>query len=183
MSKKHRIIFACGGLLAITLTLVLAGRLLLGEDDTKAEKTIEALGGEVARNPSVPGKPIISVYLRNTQVTDARLKELAGLQSLQTLYLDGTNVTDTGLKELAGLKSLQHLNLAGTKVTDAGLKELAGLKSLQGLSLQTTLVTDVGLKELAGLKSVQLLNLDGTKVTDAGVEELRKALPSCTIIH
>jgi hypothetical protein len=33
-------------------------------------------------------------------------------------------VTDAGLKELAGLKSLQALDLTFTKVTDAGLKEL-----------------------------------------------------------
>jgi hypothetical protein len=33
-------------------------------------------------------------------------------------------VTDAGLKELAGLKSLQSLDLSRTKVTDAGLKEL-----------------------------------------------------------
>ena len=44
-------------------------------------------------------------------------------------------MTDAGLKELAGLKSLQMLNLDSTKVTDAGLKELAGLKSLQTLNL------------------------------------------------
>ena len=34
-------------------------------------------------------------------------------------------VTDAGLKELAGLTQLQSLNLHNTKVTDAGLKELA----------------------------------------------------------
>ncbi|HEV3080227.1 MAG TPA: hypothetical protein VGY66_10625 [Gemmataceae bacterium] len=59
-------------------------------------------------------------------MTDAGLKELAGLKNLQTLELAGTAVTDTGLKELAGLKSLQRLNLTYTRVTDKGLKELAG---------------------------------------------------------
>ena len=39
-------------------------------------------------------------------------------------------MTDAGLKELAGLKSLQSLNLHSTKVTDAGLKELQ--KALPG---------------------------------------------------
>ena len=47
------------------------------------------------------------------------------------LELGFTKVTDAGLKELAGLKSLQSLNLGHTKVTDAGLKALAGLKDLQ----------------------------------------------------
>ena len=44
-------------------------------------------------------------------------------------------MTDAGLKELAGLQELQTLDLGGTQVTDAGLKELAGLKSLQTLDL------------------------------------------------
>ena len=62
--------------------------------------------------------------LGRTQVTDAGLKELAGLKSLQTLNLDFTKVTDAGLKELAGLNSLQSLYLWGTKVTGAGFEEL-----------------------------------------------------------
>jgi internalin A len=33
-------------------------------------------------------------------------------------------VTDAGLKELSGLKSLQSVVLFGTKVTDAGVAEL-----------------------------------------------------------
>ncbi len=110
--------------------------------------------------------------LRHTEVTDAGLKELAGLKSLQTLDLWGSKVTDAGLKELAGLKSLQTLELRNTQVTDAGLKELARLKSLQSLNLWGTKVTDAGLKELAGLKSLQLLALGDTKVTDAGLKEL-----------
>src|SRR5205807_1684624 len=64
----------------------------------------------------------LSLY--GTQVTDAGLKEIAGLKSLQSLSLSGTQVTDAGLKELTSLKSLQLLNLGNTKVTDAGLKEL-----------------------------------------------------------
>jgi len=107
-----------------------------------------------------------------TQVTDAGLKELAGLKSLQSLYLHGTKVTGAGLKELAGLKSLQSLTLRFTQVTDAGLKHLAGLKSLQTLDLRSTKVTDAGLKHLAGLKSLQTLNLSFTQVTDAGLKEL-----------
>jgi hypothetical protein len=46
------------------------------------------------------------------------------MKSLQFLNLQSTQVTDAGLKELAGLKSLQLLKLSGTQVTDAGLQEL-----------------------------------------------------------
>ena len=36
----------------------------------------------------------------------------------------GTKVTDAGMKELAGLTQLHTLSLSGTQVTGAGLKEL-----------------------------------------------------------
>jgi hypothetical protein len=128
-------------------------------------------------------KSLQSLDLSGTQVTDAGLKELAGQKSLQWLNLYRTKVSDAGLKELAGLKSLQTLNLNDTQVTDAGLKELGGLKSLQTLALSATKVTDAGLKELAGLTSLQTLVLNDTEVTDAGIAELRKALPDCRIIR
>jgi internalin A len=57
-------------------------------------------------------------------VTDAGLKELAGLKGLTRLSLSRTGVTDAGLKELAGLKNLKNLSLSGTSVTDAGAKTL-----------------------------------------------------------
>ena len=116
--------------------------------------------------------------LNLTKVTDAGLKELASLKSLEALYLAGngpgneTQITDVGLKKLAGLKSLQILDVRGTKVTGAGLKELAGLKNLQELYLTGCQVTDAGLKELAGLRSLEVLHLGNTKVTGAGLKEL-----------
>jgi hypothetical protein len=132
--------------------------------------------------PKLPAPAVsFGLDLRETKVTDAGLKDLAGLQSLQVLRLSFTPVTDAGLKELAGLKSLQVLSLHSTSVTDAGLKELAGFKSLQAMDLGGTKVTDEGLKELARLKSLDSLYLRDTKVTDAGVKELRQSLPGCRI--
>jgi internalin A len=52
---------------------------------------------------------------------------------LQSLNLCSTQVTDAGLKELAGLKSLRTLKLDIGNVTDAGLRELQ--KSLPGCSI------------------------------------------------
>jgi hypothetical protein len=50
------------------------------------------------------------------------------------LDLDRTSVTDAGLRELAGLKSLQTLNLSLTQVTGAGVGELQ--KALPGCSIR-----------------------------------------------
>ena len=44
--------------------------------------------------------------------------------NVTALDLSRTQVTDAGLKELAGLKQLTTLDLRGAQVTDAGLKEL-----------------------------------------------------------
>jgi hypothetical protein len=126
--------------------------------------------GRLAGLPD-PGRPF-ALDLSGTDLTDAGLKELAGLKSLQMLGIGLTRVTDGGLKELAGLKNLQTLGLGATAVTDTGLKELVGLKNLQSLNLFLDHVTDAGVKELAALKSLQVLNLGGTKVTDAGLKEL-----------
>ena len=43
-------------------------------------------------------------------------------------------MTDAGLKQLAGLKELKLLFLQGTKVTDAGVAELQ--KALPGCNVQ-----------------------------------------------
>jgi internalin A len=126
--------------------------------------------GVLAKMPD-PGTPF-GLYLIRTKMTDAGLKELAGLKSLHALYLGGTRVTDAGLKELAGLTSLRTLDVRGTQVTDAGLKELAGLHGLQRLYLNHCLETDAGMKHLAGLTSLQILNISASNVTDAGLKEL-----------
>ena len=82
--------------------LILCPSALVRADDAedKAVAFVEKLGGKVTRDDKLPGKPVT------------------------TLDLVGTKMTDAGLKELAALKSLSSLNLTGTKVTDAGEKEL-----------------------------------------------------------
>jgi len=137
--------------------LCLCSTLRADDAEDKAVAFVEKLGGYASRDEKAPGKPVITVSLFGTQVTDAGLKELATLTNLTTLYLGGTDVTDAGLKELAALKNLTTLDLFNTKVTDAGLKELAALKNLTSLYL------------------------GGTQVTDAGVKELQQALPKCQI--
>ena len=52
------------------------------------------------------------------------LKELAGLQSLQSLHLDGTRVSDAGLADLIALPHLTSLGLSGARVSSKGLTAL-----------------------------------------------------------
>src|SRR5438874_12707779 len=109
-----------GGVVVGLLLLVGAG----WADEAAAVQAIKKLGGTVEVDAQRPGKPVLEVYLGNTKITDAGLKELNELKNLVVLDLDNTVVTDAGLKELKELKSLKVLSLGDAKITDAGLKNL-----------------------------------------------------------
>jgi hypothetical protein len=102
-------------------------------DEGHALATLGRLGAKVTRDEQRPGKPVVLVDSRSSDLTDADLKNLKSLQGLRTLRLDFSKVTDAGLKELATFRQLDTLGLSGTKVTDAGLKWLTGLGQLRTL--------------------------------------------------
>jgi internalin A len=131
------------------------------------------------RSPSEQLKWLISVDellkidlnrldLREANISDAVLANLAPLENLEELYLSGRNISDAGLANLAQLKNLKALQLSGN-FTDAGLANLAPLKNLEVLELNGTNITDAGLANLAPLKNLKSLDLRDTKVTGAGV--------------
>ncbi len=102
----------------------------------------------LATTMSTPAVIDVIPAFRLTNWQEGVLAKLPQTQVPFGLDLGDTDVTDAGLKELAGLMSPQSLNLGGPQVTDAGLKDLAGLKSLRTLDLSFTQVTDAGLKDL-----------------------------------
>jgi Leucine-rich repeat (LRR) protein len=120
-------------------------------------------------------------FLLDSEVTDAELIHLEGLNRLRWLDIGNTKITDAGLVYLQGLTQLKCLDLAGTQLTDAGLVHLQGLNRLERLTIYNTQVTDAGLVHLQGLKKLDELYVFQTKVTDAGCRELQKALPKLTI--
>jgi internalin A len=138
--------------------------------DDKADEYIKSVRGQSGRDEQ---RQIIRVnFGNNRQVTDAGLRELAGLTLLTDLNLYGTNVTDAGLKELAPLKNLKTLNLRKTRLTDAGIETLAGFGQLTRLDLDDTAVTGAGLGKLASLKNLVHLGLESTGLTDAAMIEI-----------
>jgi internalin A len=83
---------------------------------------------------------------------------------LHTLDLTDAQVTDAGLKEIAVLKSLQTLRVGGAGMTDAGVQKLAELKQLQMLAVhhnyEANNVSELGLLQLqkaAPLLEVQIV--------------------------
>ncbi|MFO0824069.1 MAG: hypothetical protein U0792_13315 [Gemmataceae bacterium] len=148
------------------------------EAQEKAIKFVEGYKGKVKR----AGKAVVEVDLSFNPVTDAELKELAGLKHLHTLNLSYTQVTDVGLQELTALKNLTTLSLRGTKVTGITMRDLLPLKNLASLDLRVTQVRDPGLKELAALKSLTSLDIFAIMSSDEAVQDLQRALPKCKII-
>jgi hypothetical protein len=163
--------------------------------EERAVQAVQRLHGKIVRAGPEPGKPVVAVDLSNTGVTDAGLKELAGLKQLRTLSLRGTQVTNTGLKELAGLQQLQELDLTDSQVTGAGLKDLVGMKQLRILSLGLLQRgfnkedSHAAMDALAQLQQLEALHLKTTgplgresmQSIALSRDRLQEALPHCTI--
>src|SRR5262245_45719606 len=128
----------CAIVLALALNTVSSTRADEAED--RAAQAVEKLGGRLTRDESKVGKPVSSVDLYGTDVTEDALKELAPLTKLTRLNLSHTTTSDAATVHLASLKNLTALNLNFSKVTSAGLKNLAGLKKLSNLELRSTAV-------------------------------------------
>lgn len=152
---------------------------------------------DVAQIPQEPFS-VSRVDLSRTDVTDAELERLAGLDELEGLYLSNCKVTgpglahltkheklndlsfyngvvdDADLARLAPLKQLRILNLVHAKITDESLKVIAGFPELVDLNLDSTSVTDEGMRRLSTLTKLERLVVTGTKLTDAGLADIAK---------
>ena len=67
-------------------------------EQAKAIAQIKKLGGKVVIDEKSPDKPVISVHLRSSQITDTGLIILEGLTTLQSLSLWDTKITNAGLR-------------------------------------------------------------------------------------
>jgi hypothetical protein len=85
---------------------------------------VKQLGGKVEIDANLPNKPVVTVDLRDTAVTDADLERLQALPHLQILALDGTGISDAGLESLKQCSRLERLFLRNTRATPEGIKDL-----------------------------------------------------------
>ncbi len=109
-----------------TLASVYLNSEQLGDDHLRALREMGLL--HILANQTGGGKKsaedVTSFNLRSSPITDAGLRELAGLRNLVLLDLCATGVTDAGLRDLAGFGKLSLLTLQSTRVTEAGISEL-----------------------------------------------------------
>jgi Leucine-rich repeat (LRR) protein len=140
----------------------------------KATAALEQVGGQFEYDEADPDRPVTTLDLNGSPVTDELLAHLKHFPRLRRLGLPGAVfVTDRGLQHLEGLTELTSLNLNGTAVGDAGLAHLRGLTRLTWLDLTDTQVTDAGLEHVGKLTKLKTLLLLNAKVTDEGLRHLK----------
>jgi Leucine Rich Repeat (LRR) protein len=106
------------------------------------------------------------------QITDAGVRHLAAMPSLQHLALTGTSVTDDGLQVVRHLPELRTLSLAWNRVTGAGIRVLAHCDKLEHLTLGVSVeVGDAAARALAGKRELRHLAI---ALTDAGLSLLHE---------
>ena len=121
-------------LLIVTTSLLSADEVL---DESATIQKIELLGGKVARNDKLPGRPVIGVDLESSRrFTNGHLHLLNAFGHLTKLNLRNTRITDEGAIEIGKLTNLTVLSVAETTITDEGLKEIGQLKSPTNLQRQ-----------------------------------------------
>lgn len=137
----------------------------------RLEKILPAWLDEHAKD-AIFSDVVVEVYFRS-RVSDAMLKRLGDLPTLESLTLDGTPVNGSQLRHLKGLTSLHYLSLRDTPVTDADLVHVNALPLL-GLRLTGTQITDTALRHVSGMSHIGRLEIGHTQITDAGLEYVAK---------
>jgi uncharacterized membrane protein len=117
---------------------------------------------------------IIWLDLARSQVTDAGMKTVALMRSLERLHLENTAITDAGVAQLAGLSQLEYLNLYNTKVGDAIFETFASMPKLRKIYVWQTGVTPAKAKDYE--KAVNLeVNIGADLAAVAAPAEAAKA--------
>ena len=110
----------------------------------------------------------------HSQITDAGLESVAGLQDMRWLDLsDSPRVSSAGIKHLRDLTQLEFVNLRRTQVSDEGLAHLQNKKRLRRLDLGMTRVTGTGLRHVTASTQLRELHFWGNAVEDDSLAALR----------
>ena len=75
------------------------------------------------------------VNLTRSEVISDELRHLVFYPGFDALILDKTQISDAGLKIIGEMSSLETLRLYDTLISDVGLKSLRGLSTLEYLNI------------------------------------------------
>lgn len=125
---------------------------------------------------------LFDLQLGGCPITDAGVRKLATLKSLEMLYLDRTDVTDAGLASVAELPDVVLLILERSRVTGKGLSQLRKLTELRTLNLSRCLVRDEDLETLGAMRNLEVLTLSNSQLTGTGLKHLQP-LPKLRVLN
>ncbi len=117
------------------------------------------------------GSHVRTLHL-DDNVTDAGVKEIAGLTEPRELSVGGWHLTEDGVRWLRSLK-LETLRFIAPSATDKIVEPLVEMKQLTHLGLGAGRLTDEGLKRLSAMDQLKILALGGTAITNDGLAHLR----------
>ncbi len=117
---------------------------------------------------------VTSFYLRDSAITDDKMKYLLIFPNLDDLKLTKTKITETGLEVLKENK-IRHLDIDSTLITNKAIKVLKDWKHLKILNISYTNIDDGAVEDL--LKLNVDLRAAGTKLSEKSIERLRKKMP------
>lgn len=72
---------------------------------------------------------------RCSEISDAGIRHIATIESLEKLHVSETGLTDNGIMAISSLKNLHLLDLGGIRITDKALRSLQVYICSHGLQL------------------------------------------------
>ncbi|KAJ6817435.1 uncharacterized protein M6B38_411260 [Iris pallida] len=102
---------------------------------------------------------------RCLKITDAGIKHLLSIPTLEKLFVSETGLTADGVMLLSSLRNLRVLDLGGIPVNDKALSKLQVLTRLEHLDLWGSDVSNEGADVLKLFPTLSFLNIAWTNVT------------------
>ncbi|KAL5202041.1 hypothetical protein ABZP36_012993 [Zizania latifolia] len=120
---------------------------------------------------------------RCSKISDAGIKHIASIESLEKLHVSETRLTDNGVMAISSLKNLHLLDLGGIRITDKPLHSLQVLTQLEHLDIWGSEITNEGASVLNAFTCLRFLNLSWTRVTCLPIIPTMRCLnmSECTI--
>uniref|UniRef100_A0A0E0DNA7 Disease resistance R13L4/SHOC-2-like LRR domain-containing protein n=1 Tax=Oryza meridionalis TaxID=40149 RepID=A0A0E0DNA7_9ORYZ len=100
---------------------------------------------------------------RCSKISDAGIKHIASIESLEKLHVSQTGLTDNGVMAISSLINLRLLDLGGVRFTDKALRSLQVLTQLEHLDIWGSEITNEGASVLIAFTSLSFLNISWTR--------------------
>lgn len=153
------VVVLAGGLLWMSVReeTVVVQKIAVSEEDTvEAMRRLKKAGGIFEHDAN---GEMAAITLTDSAISDSGWELVGRLRNLRKLVLKNCQVNDARLANLADLGELRVLSLANSPVSDSGIDHIAGLPNLRALDLQGTKISRKGITRLrAALPNCNIAN-------------------------